>query len=218
MIGDQVVGSNGSTQRNDARRGELVVPLSYPPGQAKEASAIRSTTLISSLQAVERAGKLADYYRVLPREHAQAMRELIVGQWSPIELGLAHYGTVEQLGFSIIEARDNGKLVAQKVQNGHFALLLRTLGSGVTLWSVLPRLPAFLQRQVQGGACAVYRTGPKDARVEIHGVPISRFPYVRGGWAGMFESTLELLVRKVYARDVTPLKSDGACVLTLSWV
>jgi hypothetical protein len=196
-----------------------VVPLSCPPTGVLRASAIRSTTLISSLNAIEQAGKTAAYQKLLPQEHAQALRELVAGQWASIDIGMAHYGTVEQLGFTTLEARDNGRLVAKHVQNGYFATIVRTLGSGVTLWALLQRLPALLNRQVQGGGCAVYRMGPKDARIELHGIPIARFSYVRDGWAGMFEGTLELVVRKVYARDVTPPRTgDTVTSFTLSWV
>jgi hypothetical protein len=104
------------------------------------------------------------------------------------------------------------------VQNSYFATVVRSLGSGVTLWAVLPRLPSFLGRLVQGGACAVYREGPKDARIEVHGVPIVRYRYVRLGWTGMFESTLELVARKVYVRDVSPEPARTVAAFTLSWV
>jgi hypothetical protein len=141
------------------------------------------------------------YFAALPPEHAPRPRELVAGQWLPMSVGLAHYAAIERIGLSAQQARENGRRVARSVQNTYLATLIRTLSSGVTLWSVLPRLPSFLSRLVDGGACAVYKNGPKDARIEIHGVPVARFAYVRLGWAGMFESSLELVTRKVYALD-----------------
>jgi hypothetical protein len=117
-----------------------------------------------------------------------------------------------------LDARTNGRRVAQAVQNSHFATVVRALGSAVTLWSVLPRVPMFLGRLVQGGACTVLRCGPKDARIELHGIPIAQFAYVRSGWAGMFESTLELLVRKVYAREVWSPERPYVAAFMLAWV
>jgi len=116
------------------------------------------------------------------------------------------------------QARENGRKVAQSVQNSYFATLVRALGNGVTLWTVLPRLPSFLGRLVDGGACGVYKDGPKDARIEIHGVPIAHFAYVRLGWAGMFESSLELIARKVYVRDVSSPRTLPMAAFTIAWV
>jgi hypothetical protein len=162
---------------------------------------------------------LADaYFAQLPVEHHAAIRDLITGMWMPMDLGVAHYAAIERLQLSSEQARENGRRVAQSVQNSYFATLVRTLGNGVTIWTVLPRLPSFLERLVDGGACAIYKDGPKDARVEIHGVPIARFGYVRLGWAGMFGSTLELVARKVYVRDVSPARTLPVAAFTIAWV
>jgi hypothetical protein len=198
--------------------GEALLCLPCRTEDVQLATAIRSTTLLSSLAAIERWGKLEEYQRRLPSEAAAGLTELAPASWVPMTLGMAHYATVEQLGFSASEARSNGRHVSQTVQNNHFAVLVRALGSSVSVWSVLPRLPAFLGRLLQGGECAVYRLGPKDARVELHGIPIAEFEYVRNGWTGMFESTLELMTRKVYARDLSPSKTKTVAVLGLSWV
>jgi hypothetical protein len=197
---------------------ETILALSAPSDRIPPATAIRSTTLISSLGALRALNLEAAYFTQLPAEHHAAMNTLIAAQWLPMSLGIAHYAAIERLHLSADQARDNGRRVAQNVQNSHFATLVRTLGNGVTLWSILPRLPSFLARLVNGGACAVYKDGPKDAHIEIHGVPIARFTYVRLGWAGMFESSLELIARKVYVRDVSPPRTASMAAYALSWV
>jgi hypothetical protein len=180
------------------------------------ASAIRSTILISSLAGAERAGRLAVYRKLVPQQHLQTLSELVAGQWLPIELGVAHYATMDQL-FSQAEARENGRAVAESIQNSHFATVLRTLGAGVTVWTVLPRIAPFIGRIIRGGECAVYRLGPKDARVELHGLPMACFEYARCGWAGMLEGTLSMVARKVYARDVSTVGTQSVAKFTLAW-
>jgi hypothetical protein len=197
---------------------ETILALPCPADRVPRATAIRSTTLISSLRTLRSLGLADAYFGELPVEHHPAIRDLITGVWLPMELGVAHYAAVERLRLSPEQARETGRRVAQSVQNSYFATLVRTLGSGVTLWSVLPRLPSFLARLVNGGACAVHKEGPKDARIEIHGVPIARFSYVRLGWAGMFESTLELLARRVYVRDVSAPRTLSVATFTIAWV
>jgi hypothetical protein len=197
---------------------ETILALPSSPDRIPPAVAIRSTTLISSLGTLRTLGMAEAYFAQLPAEHHAAIRDLIAGVWLPMDLGVAHYAAIEGLKLSSEQARENGRKVAQSVQNAYFATLVRTLGSGVTLWTVLPRLPSFLGRLVDGGACAVYKDGPKDARIEIHGVPIARFGYVRLGWAGMFESSLELIARKVYVRDVSSPRTPSAAAFTIAWV
>ena len=198
---------------------ETIVALpSGGPERVALATEIRSTTLVSSRNILRTGGVFDAYLGHLSAEHAKALDALVAGTWVPMALGVAHYEAVERLGFSVQHAKDNGRAVAQTVQNSHFATLVRTLGRGVTLWSVLPRLPSFFARLVNGGACAVYKRGPKDALVEIHGVPIARFAYVRSGWAGMFESTLELVAQRVYAVDESPGGTQMLARLLITWV
>jgi hypothetical protein len=197
---------------------ETILALPAPADRIPRATAIRSTTLISSLATLRSLGVADAYFAQLPAEHHGVVRELVTGVWLPMDLGVAHYAAVERLQLSAEQARENGRRVAQSVQNSYFATLVRTLGSGVTLWTVLPRLPSFLARLVNGGACAVFKDGPKDARIEIHGVPIARFAYVRLGWAGMFESSLELIARKVYVRDVSAARTLSVAAYSVAWV
>ena len=58
---------------------------------------------------------------------------------------------------------------------------------------LLKRLVNGIDRSSQGGgAVAAYRTGPKDARVELVGFPALGIPYVRNGWQRMLQGTLAL--------------------------
>lgn len=195
--------------------GKVLLPL---PPEVPPTTAIRSTTLIASL-ATLRDLQVADaYFAALPRSYHDTMAHLIAGQWTPIDVGMAHYAAVETLGLPQEQARANGRRVAERVQNSYFATLVRALGAGISPLSVLPRLPSFLARLVNGGACAVYRTGRRDARVEIHGVPLVRFAYVRLGWAGMFEGTLELISPRVSVRDASRTVATTVAELEVSWV
>jgi hypothetical protein len=196
---------------------ETVLPLPSGADRVPVATEIRSTTLISSLNALRGLEVADSYFGLVPREHGEAMRQLVAGVWVPMAIGMTHYEAVERLRLTDDQARENGRRVAQGVQNSHFGTLVRTLGATVTPWTVLPRVHSFVGRLVNGGACAVYREGPKDARVEIHGVPIARFAYVRLGWAGMFEGTLSLLVRKVYVRDQSPPGTRTVAAYSVAW-
>lgn len=192
------------------------VLLEIPP-DVKPATAVRSALLQSSLGAVERLGLADRYFTLLGPEHAPAIRGLVVGQWNPMALGIAHYGAIDRLGIAPTQARENGRLVAEKVQVGFASIVFRGLGTAVTPLDALKRLPTFIGRLVEGGAVGLVQRGPKDARVEIVGIPIGQFEYVRNGWAGMFEATLGLLTHKTFVRNSSPRGGDRV-VLDVSWV
>lgn len=199
-------------------RGEPLLPLSVAEHAVPEATAVRSTLLRSSLDAIEGLGLRERYFQGLPREFHAQVKEVGVGQWLSMELGMAHYGTIDRLGLSEQQAFANGRIVADRVQNSYFGTVIKVLGTSATPWTAFARLPSFWGRLIQGGGCAVYQLGPKDARIEAHGIPLARYPYFRSGWAGMFASSLELITRKVHCRvdgsAQKPLRID----FLISWV
>jgi len=190
--------------------------LELPP-DVRIATAVRSTLLQSSLIAVERLGLLDRYYSKLTDSEANAIRNLVVGQWNPMSLALAHYGAIEALGLSSAQAKENGRIVAEKVQVGFASIVFRGIGTAVTPIDALKRAPAFFSRVVDGGGVGVVQRGPKDARVEIVGIPVGRYEYVRFGWTGMFEATLSLLTYKTFVRNSSPRGGDRV-LLDVSWV
>lgn len=196
---------------------EALVELSCPPERVPLATAIRSTTLVSSLGAVRSLGLAERYFERLSPIYRETMRELVAGNWQPMALAMAHYEAVEALHVPTADARANGRRVADNVQNGHFGMMLRVLGAAVTMEAVLPRFPLLVGRLVQGGACAVYKTGSCEARLELHGIPIAGFEYVRAGWAGMIEGTLALVCRDVRVTDCSPRTPKTAARFSVAW-
>ena len=144
--------------------------------------------------------------KVLPNFNFQHMTALAMGRdWNK--------ATPEQ-------QIDNGRLVAQRIQNTYVGTIIRGLkASGtVSVWALLERFPIAWGRLMEGGSSAVYRLGPKEARVECHGVPFADIAYFRAGWEGMFESTIELVTRKVYTRQLPGLQTPTVIAYRVSWV
>ncbi|MFO0694022.1 MAG: hypothetical protein U0230_10740 [Polyangiales bacterium] len=187
------------------------------PAAIRPATAVKGSLLQSSLAAVERLGLTEPYFRHLGPEHAAAIRQVVVGQWHPMELALAHYGAIEKLGLAPQQSKQNGRLVAEKVQVGFARIVFRGIGTAVTPLDALRRTPAFFERLIEGGAVSVEQRGPKDAHVEIVQIPIGRYEYVREAWAGMFEATLGLLTHRTMVRNVSARGGDQVS-LDIAWV
>ncbi len=145
------------------------------------------------------------------------MQSLVVGEWLPMSLALAHYGAIEELGLPANQARDNGRRVAARVQTTYLATMIKGLGGGMTPWTILARAQSVIDRLLRRATVALFQVGPKDARLEIHGARIAAFGYVRGGWAGMIEGGLDLVARKVYCRDMSPRATASVAVYLITW-
>jgi hypothetical protein len=64
----------------------------------------------------------------------------------------------------------------------------------------------------------VWQLGPKDARVELHGCALARFPYARNGWQGMFESGMALVTRRCFVRQDEAFQTPQRMGFSLAWV
>jgi hypothetical protein len=88
---------------------------------------------------------------------------------------------------------------------------------GVTPWSVLRVLPAVFEREWRGGGMAVYRIGPKDARVEFAGFPCSSITYCRVGMRGLIAAMCELVCAKAYVQEIRKLCTPTTLGYTVAW-
>jgi hypothetical protein len=204
--------------RVGGRQSQPVLSLRCPPQAVPEATQIRSTVLSSSLGAIDALGLRRAYELALPIEHHEVIASLVVGEWLPMHVGVAHYRAIESLGLRSDIARDNGRRVADKVQKTYLATVIKAIGFGIDPWSILPRTQAIVDRLLFGASASVVRVGPKDAKLEIHGAPIAAFEYVRSGWAGMIESGLDLVTRKAYCRDTSPNDTTTVASYLVTWV
>lgn len=196
---------------------EVLVGLPCPADCVLLATKIRSTVLCSSLSVIDSLGLRDAYFGVLPRADHEAMRSLVVGEWAPMTLGVAHYCALDTLGLAPAQARENGRRVGDQVQKSYLITMSKAAGLGITPWSMLMRAQSILDRLLHRVSVAVYRVGPKDARLEIHGAPVAKFGYVRSGWAGMIEGGLDLVARKTYCSDVSSAGTSTVATYTIAW-
>jgi hypothetical protein len=197
-----------------------IVPLRVPADQVPLATAVRGTVLTSSLAALAETGLEGAYFARLPAGHHVAIRTVVAQSWAPMELAMAHYGTLDALPDGRAQAAQLGRRVSDRTQGSYIRTVVQGLraAGAVDPITVLGRLQAALDRLLLGCTAAVYQVGPKDCRVEIHGVPLARFEYVRIGWSGMLEAGLSMLARKVYVLPDRARSHATLAVLNVSWV
>lgn len=179
---------------------------------------VRSTLIASSLMALKERDLFSRYLERLPANLHESILQSVAGSWLPLEVGMAHYAAAEGLALSPQEQFEIGSSVAERVQNGMLGTLVRVAKTaGVTPWTGLEQFQRLWDRLLQGGGGAVWRLGPKEARVEIHGVPMVSFAYFRNGWRGMFAGSGSLFVSKVYVTEIARKTTATSMALRVAW-
>lgn len=202
-----------------AGRSRTAEEVLFPPpsGPVAPLTHLRGTLIALSLKAIEQRGYAGRYFAALPAEHHAAMQSLIASSWVPEALGTAHYAACEALGLAPHEIHAIGAEVGERVR----ATFLGTVAgvareAGTTPWLYLERLPRLFPRICRGGAVAIYKLGPKEARVEWYGLPGLAIPYFRTAFRGANQSIIELFCTKAYVSE-TPALRGGDWAFRASW-
>ncbi|HEY8088070.1 MAG TPA: DUF2378 family protein [Polyangiaceae bacterium] len=177
----------------------------------------RSTLLVSAQSVFRVDGTFERYAANLPDDTRDAVLHMVVGDWLPTEVLLAHYRACDALGLSQRQAAEYGRTVLGKTREtwmGTMALVARE--AGATPWTLIEQFQRFWDRAYQGGAIRVVKTGPKDARCEVVEVPLCDVAYYRHATLGLIAATLELFTRKAYVSQV-PFRSPGAMTFRMQW-
>jgi hypothetical protein len=180
---------------------------------------VRSTLLASSLMGLRGRGLIDPYLKALPKEAHSPILDAVAGQWLDVELAMAHYAACEELALPVEEQFAAGWQVADRIQNSLLGTLVRIAkGAGVTPWTGLEYFQRLWDRLLLGGSGAVYRLGPKEARVEICGVPMVQFAYFRNGWRGMFGGSGQLFANRLYIHEIPRHTTGTTTAFRVSWV
>ena len=196
---------------------EAIVPFQPARELIAPATMYRSTWLLSSLQTLRERGHGDAYFAALPAARHQPIRELVAGVWIPLSLARAHYVACESLRLGVQEQIALGRSVSDKAQGSMLATVVRMAkASGVTPWTVLPQYGRLYQRGVQGGALAVFKIGPKEARIEVVGCDLFDIPYFRTAFRGVLQGIAGLFCRTSFIHDV-PTRESGTATYRFQW-
>ena len=189
----------------DDASAEAILPLPAELDRIQPASQVRSTLIMASLKTMREEGLFEEYERNLTGEY----RELVLGvaspRWLPIGAAMAHYGACNDLGLPSTRVADMARRVSMKSQGTFLGVALNIArGVGVTPWTVLGQTRRIWERAFVGGAIAVYKLGPYDARIEIAAWPCARIEYCRHAFRGIAHGVCLLLSKMATVREVTP--------------
>jgi len=154
---------------------EAIVPLPGTRAQIPPATAYRSTWVVSSLNSLRYHGLFERYLGEL-REHRDEILSCVAGTWLPV--ARSHYRACDALGLSDAQIMEIVRGPGAQVRRAWYARLIAAAEqANENPWAMLAQLERNWRRGVTGSAVAVFRLGPKEARVEYVACELFRFPY-----------------------------------------
>lgn len=197
---------------------DVVVPFRVSRELVRPTTEYKSTWLTASLDTLRARGHFDRYLENLPAEYHDPILRTIAGTWVRMEVCLAHYRACEALALPPDEQIMIGRSVLKRLERTIFSLAFRVVReAGVTPWTVLKIFPAEFERQWRGGACGIFKVGPKDARVELIGFPVAEIPYARIALRGMVMGLCELVCTKCYVHDIRELCNATTIAYRVAW-
>ena len=187
---------------------ELILPFTAPKERVPLATQVRGTVLLSSLRGLRRHGLGDRYLAALDPAYRDVIASLTAPTWFPIDVGLAHYAACDRLGLereTIVDIGSGSGLFINETVLSTVAKL--STESGLTPWFVLSLANKLCARTWIGSSLALWKVGPKEARLEWIQQPVARFAYFRAAFGAFAVSIAEKLARRMYFREL-PTRAD----------
>lgn len=159
------------------------------------------------------------YLSLLPVEHREALSMMMVGEWLPIEIAVAHYQACEALELPGEERVAIGKAVSKHLDHTLLSTAVRlATQTGATVWTPLSQFYRLWNRMFVGGGIIIYKLGPKEARIEILSCTLASIPYFRAGLQGVLLGIGEMFAQRLYVREVPRVPNPTTIIFRASWV
>lgn len=196
-------------------RGEAILPLPVP---TRPVVNVRSTFLSGSLAGMKASGHYDVYLRALPQEHHEVVLSAIPGVWLPLAVAKAHYRACESVGLPPGEVTKRGRVALERLGGVVYGTALQMARQvGTTPWTLLPGLQRFWDRAYDGGGIAVYKLGPKDARIDLVDCGLCEIGYYRLALAGIVEGFVSLFSGSVYVHEGRPPAGAESASYRAQW-
>ena len=158
---------------------EVFLPLPSAREDVPFVSEFRSTWIVSSLTGLRANGHFDAYLRAL-RAHRTELLSCVAGSWLPLHVVRAHYEACQTLGLSEQDVLSMALGEGGDVRRTwHASVIGAAKREDATPWAVFVNLHKLWLRGANGGACAVYRSGDHQARIEYVGCELFDIPYFR---------------------------------------
>lgn len=195
---------------------ETILPF---PEKIEPLRNVRSTIIIAGVANVKLWGRFDDYEKHIPQEHRATLLEAVAGGWVHVDAAFAHYRACEALGFAASEQAAFGKKSLERIGETMVGTAFRLARkAGATPWLLLPQIHRFWSRAYDGGGVAVYKIGPKDARLDLVDFSLCEFPFYRRALGAWVDGLVSLFSSRVFVKEGRAPDGPHSLSLRAQWV
>lgn len=185
-------------------------------------TAVRGSLGVGIKKLLSDTGHYERYLAALPEQNRDAAKYALAASWVPAAQAMAHCQTVDALQLSDKEVQEIGQVLGGYILDNLFASVLRAArnaGADAGAWMCLKHADRVWGRVYQGGGVSVIQAGPKDAIIEVHGLPFAESPAFRVMHCAFLRGIVMLVARACVAK-VTRAREPrrGTIAVSLSWV
>jgi len=196
--------------------------LVYAPARTKWATqpvdAVRGFVFLSGLAWMRKHDHTDRFVGLLPARMRDAVGMMTATEWIPLEDALEIYAACDALGLSVEEQIDIGRTVSSANNGVVITTIVRLIGGlGATPWLGLRHADKVWRRSNRGGAIAVYREGPRTARLEFWRVPLAASRFFVTSMRGAIAVGLEALCERVFVSELPEHAASDGFALRVVW-
>jgi hypothetical protein len=196
--------------------------LDYSDPSSPRVTHTRGILIAGSRAALHTLGIYEQYVELLPALHKDALLYCLANTWLPMDQTMAHFEACDRLQLTKTDYDEIGKAVADRMTKTFLGVASRAARSvgvdGQVRWA-LSQTDRFLPRIYQGGRCTIVSGGPKDAVMELGGIPFAGSHYYQGVALSETKALMGVLCRSLHAK-IVPARSGSkeSLAISLSWV
>jgi hypothetical protein len=197
---------------------QIIVPFPGPVSTLGVATKCKSTLIVSSVRAMKENGYMDAYAGHLDPRHKETVLACIAGTWVSIDVAIAHYTACNALGLAVPEQVRMGASVADRIHRSLLNTVVRlAAGAGADPWTALGHFHKFYERMFDRGGTSVVKVGPKDARVEIVGLPLASIPYFVNAYRGVIQAGGQLFGSRAFVTTLAKHASPTSVAFRIAW-
>lgn len=199
---------------------KLVVDYVSPDGP--KVTAVRGILIQSRIKQLEAHGHLEDYVALLPEDQRELVLQGLAASWLPFDTFMAHFNALEGLRLNDAMIAAMSEPMGAGLFDMMFAGLIRVArnsGAEIGVWMGLQQSDRVFSRMYQGGFYKVTQVGPKDAIVEVGGMPFAQFRYFRTSHCCFMRGIFSFSTRACVCKPLPAGRgAEDALAVSLSWV
>lgn len=197
--------------------GELLYPPSRTKRETRPVDAVRGFVFTSGLTWMRERGLVERYRALLPVESRDRMMTITAAEWIPVADALVAYAACDALNLSFDDQVDLGRAVSSANNGILVTTILRLVGRVASPWTALGHVDRVWQRSNRGGAVAVYKVGPRQARLEFWQCPLARSPVFMTSMRGAIAVGIEPFCERLVVSEVPEQSTLDGFALRLMW-